>query len=57
MQICNKRALDMPYRLKIQLKYLGKNENIVLNCNYMQICNKKSTRDGLSFKNTVTNVK
>ena len=42
----------MPNRLKIRLEYIEKNDNIALNCNYMQDYNKKSARGASSFKNT-----
>ena len=45
MQIYDKRALRMPYPLKIQLTYVEQDSNIALNCNYKEIYNKKKTRN------------
>ena len=40
-----KRAMGMPNLLQIQLTYDEQEPNIALNCNKIQIYNKKSTID------------
>ena len=44
------RALGMPNRLKKQLTYVEQDPNIALNCNKIQILNKKERYRCLIFK-------